>query len=222
MFKIFGIIFIILLFLSFLRPETREYLNEHIQAIFLKEAKERVKEKKIIGSTDVYSPRVEEIQSTLKEIGFFEGPIDGLMGGATRRAIKKFQKNKNLQPTGIINKDTYSLLLREKENQIALKSLKQTQAVILEKEIPFVLEKPKKEIHKSVDLQKEDSLIPGEEKIKQIQSALKKAGFDPGPIDGKIGKKTKKAIRQFQKANGLKADGIVGKLTWVKLKKYLK
>ncbi len=57
---------------------------------------------------------------------------------------------------------------------------------------------------------------------KDIQLALKNAGFYNGTIDGKIGKSTKKAIRKFQKANGLKADGVVGKETKEKLAGYLK
>ena len=57
---------------------------------------------------------------------------------------------------------------------------------------------------------------------KDIQLALKNAGFYNGPIDGNIGKKTKGAIRDFQKANGLKADGKVGKQTTRLLSQYLK
>jgi peptidoglycan hydrolase-like protein with peptidoglycan-binding domain len=56
---------------------------------------------------------------------------------------------------------------------------------------------------------------------KQIQRALKSAGFYQWPIDGKIGPKTKEAIIKFQKAKGLKADGIVGKKTSAELNKYL-
>ncbi len=56
---------------------------------------------------------------------------------------------------------------------------------------------------------------------KQIQTALKNAGYNPGPIDGKMGKRTREAIRAFQEANGLKVDGRVGKKTWGSLKKYL-
>lgn len=58
-------------------------------------------------------------------------------------------------------------------------------------------------------------------KNRQIQTALKNAGFDPGSIDGKIGPKTKKAIKDFQAANGLTADSKVGPKTWAKLSKYL-
>lgn len=57
---------------------------------------------------------------------------------------------------------------------------------------------------------------------KEIQTALKAAGFYTGNVDGKIGPKTKKAIIEFQKAKGLKADGKVGPKTWAELEKSLK
>ncbi|MDD5072950.1 MAG: peptidoglycan-binding domain-containing protein [Candidatus Omnitrophica bacterium] len=58
-------------------------------------------------------------------------------------------------------------------------------------------------------------------KNRQIQAALKNAGYDPGAIDGKLGAKSKKAIKEFQSANGLKADGKVGAKTWAKLSTYI-
>jgi len=56
---------------------------------------------------------------------------------------------------------------------------------------------------------------------KEIQSALKNAGFYTGEVDGRIGPKTKKAIEDFQKANNLQADGKVGPKTWALLSAYL-
>lgn len=50
--------------------------------------------------------------------------------------------------------------------------------------------------------------------ISDVQRALKRAGFDPGSVDGKLGKKTKSAIREFQRSQGLSADGVVGQKTW--------
>jgi len=55
----------------------------------------------------------------------------------------------------------------------------------------------------------------------EIQTALKNAGFYTAAIDGKIGPMSKKAIEEFQKANGLEADGKVGPKTWGVLSKYL-
>jgi len=56
---------------------------------------------------------------------------------------------------------------------------------------------------------------------KQIQTALKNAGYYQGAIDGKIGKMSHEAIKAFQKANNLTEDGRVGKKTWAVLKDYL-
>lgn len=55
----------------------------------------------------------------------------------------------------------------------------------------------------------------------EIQTALKNAGFYTGIIDGKKGPLTKKAVEDFQRTNGLDADGKVGPKTWAVLSKYL-
>jgi peptidoglycan hydrolase-like protein with peptidoglycan-binding domain len=57
--------------------------------------------------------------------------------------------------------------------------------------------------------------------VREIQTALKNAGFYPGMIDGKKGPMTKKAIEDFQKANNLGVDGKVGSKTWAVLSPYL-
>ncbi|MDD5427682.1 MAG: peptidoglycan-binding domain-containing protein [Candidatus Omnitrophica bacterium] len=61
----------------------------------------------------------------------------------------------------------------------------------------------------------------GDARVKDIQRALKNAGFYTASIDGKLGPKTKSAIEEFQRANGLKVDGKVGPITWAELEKYL-
>ena len=58
-------------------------------------------------------------------------------------------------------------------------------------------------------------------RVREIQRALVAAGFDPGPPDGKLGPRTKTAILDFQRANGLETDGKVGPKTWNKLESYL-
>lgn len=59
-------------------------------------------------------------------------------------------------------------------------------------------------------------------RVREIQRALKTAGFDPGTIDGRLGPKTTVAVRDFQRANGLTPDGKVGPKTWAKLEAHLK
>ena len=55
---------------------------------------------------------------------------------------------------------------------------------------------------------------------KEIQQALKNAGFYQGQVDGKMGPLTREAIRQFQRVHGLSVDGVVGKHTWAQLAPY--
>jgi len=45
-------------------------------------------------------------------------------------------------------------------------------------------------------------------RVMMMQRALLRAGFNPGPIDGIIGSKTKAAIRRYQKAKGLATGAI--------------
>ncbi len=45
----------------------------------------------------------------------------------------------------------------------------------------------------------------------QLQQDLKTLGYDPGPIDGVLGRGVRAALRQFQKARNLAADGFATK-----------
>lgn len=53
--------------------------------------------------------------------------------------------------------------------------------------------------------------------VEILQHALASKGFSPGAFDGDFGGKTLAAVKAFQKASGLKADGKVGEGTWKKL-----
>ncbi|MBN9084314.1 MAG: N-acetylmuramoyl-L-alanine amidase [Rhizobiales bacterium 62-17] len=57
--------------------------------------------------------------------------------------------------------------------------------------------------------------------VEAIQRALARAGFDPGPVDGKLGPKTLAAIKAFQKAHALLVDGIAGPMTQAALLNYV-
>jgi Putative peptidoglycan binding domain/YMGG-like Gly-zipper len=51
------------------------------------------------------------------------------------------------------------------------------------------------------------SMSKSRSSVKRIQLALGKLGYEPGPIDGKMGKRTAAAIRQYQEKNKLLIDG---------------
>jgi len=53
--------------------------------------------------------------------------------------------------------------------------------------------------------------------IKEVQQALKDKGYDPGPVDGVMGSKTKDALKSFQSASNLSATGTLNSETAEKL-----
>ena len=57
--------------------------------------------------------------------------------------------------------------------------------------------------------------------VRQAQKALVAAGFYKGTVDGKGGPLTQKALKEFQQAHGLKADGVIGAATSEALSRYL-
>jgi len=50
-------------------------------------------------------------------------------------------------------------------------------------------------------------------KVSEVQSKLKQWGYYDGAIDGVYGPKTFEAVKNFQRKNGLKVDGVVGPQT---------
>ncbi len=57
----------------------------------------------------------------------------------------------------------------------------------------------------------------GSEETRKVQEALKAKGNDPGPIDGRMGPKTRAAVKAFQEANGMKGTGQVDAQTAEKI-----
>ena len=55
--------------------------------------------------------------------------------------------------------------------------------------------------------------------VRELQILLRDRGFDPGPIDGIFGSRTRSAVVSFQRRNNLSPDGIVGVMTWTALGK---
>lgn len=80
-------------------------------------------------------------------------------------------------------------------------------AVSLAIALPFIYEESSVEEAAAIRVGDSGSLV------KEIQKKLNEEGFSVGTVDGIFGSKTVQAVKNFQKANGLTADGIVGTAT---------
>ena len=58
---------------------------------------------------------------------------------------------------------------------------------------------------------------PGRAAVRRLQRQLRRDGFSPGPIDGRYGPLTERAVSRFQAAHGLQVDGIAGRQTFGEL-----
>ncbi len=54
--------------------------------------------------------RVERLQRRLKELGYYDGKVDGYFGKATKKAVELFQRKVGLKPTGVATVRTQQLL----------------------------------------------------------------------------------------------------------------
>lgn len=140
-----------------------------------------------LGST---GSDVRVVQKRLIDLGYLLGNADGTYGASTEAAVKAFQKRHSLWDDGIAGPDTQKTLYSSSAK-------KATTAA------SSVGESLKKGMEGSA--------------VKLLQQKLKKLGFLTGSADGDFGDATETAVKDFQRANGLKADGVAGTSTLNKL-----
>ena len=145
---------------------------------------------------------VKTVQKRLKTLGYYKSNIDGKMGRDTVNALKAFQKANGLEDDGVAGKDTYAVLFSD---SAMAKGTTPT---------PDPISQPVSDVNTSAaeswpTLRKNDS----GDAVAQLQEALIELGYLSGKADGNYGTKTMEAVRAFQKANGLTADGTAGEKT---------
>ena len=53
---------------------------------------------------------MQAVQTELAQLGYYNGPVDGIFGPATRDAVAKYQIDKQLDVTGSLSPDTLQSL----------------------------------------------------------------------------------------------------------------
>ena len=141
---------------------------------------------------------VTKLQNALKELGLYSAKVDGVYGRGTRTAVIAFQKANGLKADGIAGPKTLEKLYSSggSSSEVSGSSSGGTSSQAL-----------------SRTLRRGDR---GDD-VKQVQEKLKELGLYSMNTDGKYGPGTAQAVQKFQKANGLKADGIAGPKTLEKM-----
>ena len=181
---------------------------------------------------------VRHVQHNLIGLGFLTGEADGRFGSNTRKAVEAFQAEYGLTPDGSAGTSTQTALYNAVVRLQA--ELKNKGYAVGTADGHFgsktkkALENYQKDRGLRVTgftdaltwsaLNSESTGIRGgasartAEQVKRMQQGLIGLGYLQGSADGSYGSKTREAVRLFQKAYGLTADGSAGPDTMTALK----
>jgi 3D (Asp-Asp-Asp) domain-containing protein/peptidoglycan hydrolase-like protein with peptidoglycan-binding domain len=152
----------------------------------------------VIARYGMSGGKVAAIQQYLIQAGFLQGSADGVFGTLTLDAVKKFQKAVKLKNDGVVETRTMEALKNYRPSAVnragARPGLPAGQVIARR------------------------GMRGGE--VKNIQQYLARGGFLQGPVDGIFGQATFQAVKDFQKAVGIKADGVVNAETLAALQNY--
>ena len=148
--------------------------------------------------------RVKTLQTALNQLGYSAGSADGKFGAGTQKAVTAFQKANGLTADGKAGRIT----LQKIESLLGGASASTPTPPPASTTAPdsgssSATGMPTRTLRKG---------YTGDD-VKSLQTRLKAQGYYTGSIDGKYGSGTVAAVKAFQKAAGLKQDGIAGPAT---------
>lgn len=148
---------------------------------------------------------VRQVQGKLNAMAGASGPVDGVWKPANDAALRAFQQANGLQATGQMNRATAAVL--------GLDPAALT-AVAPPPPPPIAAAAPPPPVAATAPAQ---VFALGANSVRIIQARLRQLGFYTGEVDATWGPATNSALRGFQSANSLPADGQLTKATVVAL-----
>ena len=116
-------------------------------------------------------------QRELLRLGEYSGHLDGVLGPDTLDAIRRYQRNNGLPETG------------QPDQQFI-------------EHLEFV-----RHIQEASTITGSIAFASDESSVERAQKELRRLGYDPGSVDGRMGAKTTQALQSFQTDMRLPVDG---------------
>jgi len=158
-------------------------------------------------------PSVKNLQQKLKAAGFYQAPITQVYDLKTETAVRHFQKAAGLPTSGVVEPDTLNKLADWRTKDIHKTNLHRSTTNISKKTKIIATNSISPE-PAEVDFLQKGAEGP---RVSHLQTQLRVAGFYYGNPTGIFGPITEEAVKRFQKAYKLRADGVVGATTMAKL-----
>lgn len=161
------------------------------------------------------SETIRSVQQALNDQGYDAGAIDGQMGPSTQDALRRFQQAQNLPQTGQADARTLTALgiSNQASNQTVNRSnsytANRTPARAPNQSTPYHAsnryEAPSQRVMPSES--RATGYSDDSDTVHSVQQALNDQGYNAGAVDGVMGPRTQRALRQFQQAQNLPRTG---------------
>jgi len=161
----------------------------------------------IIGQAhDRSQSALQNAQQQLRDDGYYKGSVDGVDGPATRSAIRRYQKENNLDVTGRLDRETQKQLgVKGHDADDRRRDADDRRSGTADRSV------------READRDQRGTIAPSNEAITAAQRRLHDKGFYKGNFDGRLGPETQSAIREYQKNSNLNETGRLDQATLSRL-----
>lgn len=151
---------------------------------------------------------VRAVQDALKQVGYYSGPLDGIMGPRTRAAITVFEGRTGREETGDASWELLTAIQNTDRSDLAPARL------------PEKLPAPDSASASAQPqpLETQQTAPVSDPLVAAIQKALARAAYGPVEADGVIGPQTSDAIMRFQRDHNLPVTGEVSDALVIELR----